>query len=147
MELTWWEHGRFAELFRGTGKKEFTFVKRVRFEGLVRILRSALHNSRKSRGIDTFSCLASKKRRTDPRRQITRGRMGEAGPQVLRTSLSFQVRCARCRALAHSSDTIYVSSCGARTRHDEFICHTGIGRPWGQGLLMELGQVFGVCRG
>lgn len=69
-------------------------------EGLVRIPQSvrrvALHNSRKSRGIDTSFCLAGKKRRTtDPRRQIT---MGRTGPRS-GLKLSGQVRpMSRSRA-------------------------------------------------
>lgn len=58
--------------------------------------RVALHNSWKSRGIDTSSRLAGKKRRTDPRRQITRGR--DAGPSD-ELKLSGQVRpMSRSRA-------------------------------------------------
>lgn len=136
----------FAERFCETREKEIKLVG-VSIEGISlefhdRSGRVALHNSWKSRGIDTSSRLAGKKRRT---RSTEADNEGPDGMRAPGTSLSFQVRCARCRALAHSSDTIYVSSFGARTRHDEFICHTGIGRP--QGLLMELGQVFGVCRG
>ena len=119
---------------------------------------------RKSRGIDTSwlaTWRAKKRCTTDPRRQITRRQTWRAPRSWLRTTiLSFQVRCARCRALAHSSDTIYVSSFDARTRHDEFICHTGIGQSRGQSLFfssrpvsspapacVDLGQVLGSGRG
>lgn len=89
----------------------------------------------------------SKKSHTDPRRQITEAR--EHGPHCGAGSLSFQVRCARCRALRAfvRRDICFLLR---RTYAPRRIYISHRNRPAARGgrlLLIELGQVLEGARG